>query len=167
LRNGLLDRIAGIKYFNVYGPGETHKADQRSMVHKAFEQIRDTGEVRLFKSYRDEYADGEQLRDFLYVRDAVEVTLFFRDHPDVSGLFNCGTGQARTWNDLAAAAFSAMDCEPHIEYIEMPEALQGKYQYYTQADMDKLRTAGFDKPFCSLEEGIRTYIQDDLLPEKS
>jgi len=162
LRHGLLDRIAGLKYFNVYGPGENHKAEMRSMVNKAFAQIHDDGEVRLFKSYRPEFGDGEQVRDFVYVQDAVDVTLFCGENPAASGLFNCGTGQARSWNDLARATFTAMGLEPNIDYIEMPPALRGKYQYFTQAEMGKLRAVGYEKAFTSLEDGIREYVQDHL-----
>ena len=162
LRHGLLDRIVGLKYFNVFGPREDHKGDMRSVVHKAFGQIRQTGEVRLFKSYRPEYKDGEQERDFIYIKDAVDVTLFFLDQPDVSGLFNCGTGEARTWNGLAKAVFAAMNLEPRITYIEMPESLREKYQYHTQADMDKLRHAGYAQPFTRLEDGVKDYVQNWL-----
>ena len=165
LKNNLLNRIAGLKYFNVYGPGEAHKNDMRSVVHKAFGQIRETGQVRLFKSCRPEYGDGQQVRDFIYVRDAVAVTLYLADHPDVSGLFNCGTGNARSWNDLALAVFSAMDLPPRIEYIDMPENLRAKYQYHTQADMTKLRAAGYDRPFDSLETGITDYVKNHLTNE--
>ena len=152
----------GLKYFNVFGPREDHKGDMRSVVHKAFGQIRQTGEVRLFKSYRPEYKDGEQERDFIYIKDAVDVTLFFLDQPDVSGLFNCGTGEARTWNGLAKAVFAAMNLEPRITYIEMPESLREKYQYHTQADMDKLRHAGYAQPFTRLEDGVKDYVQNWL-----
>ena len=162
LKQGLLDRIAGLKYFNVYGPREEHKGDMRSVVHKAYHQIRETGEVRLFRSYRPEYSDGEQVRDFICVRDAVAVTLFFLDNHDVSGLFNCGTGAARTWNDLVKAVFSAMKRPPKIVYVDMPEALRPKYQYHTQADLAKLRAAGYGVPFTPLEEGIREYVQGYL-----
>jgi ADP-L-glycero-D-manno-heptose 6-epimerase len=162
LRHGLLKKIAGLKYFNVYGPGEDHKGDMRSVVHKAYGQIRETGQVRLFKSYKPEYRDGEQVRDFVYVQDAVNVTLFCGENAKPSRLFNCGTGQARSWHDLARAAVAAMGREPKIEYIEMPETLRGKYQYFTQADMGKLRAAGYDRPFTALEDGIREYVQGYL-----
>jgi ADP-L-glycero-D-manno-heptose 6-epimerase len=163
LREGLLhSAIAGLKYFNVYGPYEDHKGEMRSVVHKAFGQIRDTGAVKLFKSHRPEFADGEQQRDFLYVADAVDVTLWLADHRDVCGLFNCGSGAARSWNDLAHAVFAAMDREPDIRYIDMPESLRGKYQYFTQADMTKLRAAGYSRPPTSLEDGIRDYVQSYL-----
>ncbi len=159
LRNGWLGRIAGLKYFNVYGPGEDHKGDMRSVIHKAYGQIQDTGKVRLFKSYKPEYADGEQVRDFVYVKDAVDVTLFCGENEKASGLFNCGTGRARSWNDLAKAVFAALGKEPDIEYIEMPETLREKYQYFTEAEMDKLRAVGYDRPFTALEDGVRDYVE--------
>ncbi len=159
LRNGLFDRIVGLKYFNVYGPYEDHKREMRSVVHKAYHQVIESGQVTLFKSYRPEYADGEQQRDFVFVEDAVDVTLYFMDRRDAGGLFNCGTGTARTWNDLARAVFVAMDRPCDIRYIDMPEALRGKYQYFTQADGAKLRAAGYDREFTSLESGVRQYIQ--------
>ena len=162
LRHGLLDRIVGLKYFNVYGPGEYHKSDMRSVVIKAYEQIRDGGTVRLFKSYREDYADGEQLRDFLYVKDAVDVTIFFMDHTDKNGIFNVGSGRARTWNDLALAVFSAMQRKPSIEYIDMPPGLSAKYQYRTEADISRLRKAGYSREFISLEDGINDYITNYL-----
>ncbi|NCC50192.1 MAG: ADP-glyceromanno-heptose 6-epimerase [Spartobacteria bacterium] len=165
LRYHVLDHVAGIKYFNVYGPGEAHKEDMRSVVHKAYGQIRDTGQVRLFKSCKPEYGDGEQVRDFLYVKDAVDLTLFFHDHPEVSGLFNCGAGQARSWNDLVKAVFAAMEREPAIDYIDMPAHLRDKYQYFTQADMQKVHAAGYTQPFATLEDGIRDYVQNYLVPE--
>ena len=163
LRNGVLGRIAGLKYFNVYGPGEDHKGDMRSVINKAYHQIRETGEVKLFKSYKPEYKDGEQLRDFVYVKDAVAVTLFLHDQADVSGLFNCGTGKARTWNDLVKATFKAMGMEPKIAYIDMPESLHAKYQYRTEADMAKLRDAGYEDEFTSLEHGVADYVKNWLM----
>lgn len=163
-REGLFDRIVGLKYFNVFGPCEDHKGEMRSMVHKAYGQIVSTGRVRLFKSHRPGYGDGEQLRDFVYVKDAVEVTLFFEDHSQVSGLFNCGTGRARSWNDLMNALFAAMGRPPEIEYIDMPESLRNQYQYFTQADGAKLRSAGYDRPFTPLEEAVRDYVTTYLDP---
>ncbi len=159
---GHLERIVGLKYFNVYGPWENHKGDMRSVVHKAFHQIRDTGELRLFQSHRPDYADGEQVRDFVYVADAVAVTLFFHDHPECSGLYNCGTGQARTWLDLGRAVFAAMDREPRIRMVPMPEALRANYQYHTQAQIEKLRAAGYRPAFTSIEDGVREYVRNDL-----
>ncbi len=162
LRNGVLGRIAGLKYFNVYGPGEDHKGDMRSVIHKAHGQIRETGAVKLFKSYRPDYKDGEQVRDFVYVKDAVDVTLFCGENPQASGLFNCGTGRARSWSDLAKAVFAALGLEPRIEYIDMPVSLRGKYQYFTQAEMGKIRAAGYARAFTALEDGIREYVRDHL-----
>jgi ADP-L-glycero-D-manno-heptose 6-epimerase len=157
-RNKYFDKVVGLKYFNVFGPFEDHKGDMRSMVNKAYSQIKDTGKVQLFRSYRPDYADGEQLRDFIYVKDAVDVTLHFLENRNVAGLFNCGTGQARSWKDLMNAVFEAMDIAPQIEFIDMPETLRDKYQYFTQADTTKLRSAGYTAPFTSLEAGVRDYI---------
>ncbi len=165
LRHGLFDRIVGLKYFNVFGPYEDHKGDMRSVVQKSFHQIRETGKVSLFRSHRADYGDGEQKRDFIYVRDAVDVTLHFIEHRDRGGLLNCGTGQARTWKDLALAVFAAMGREPRIEFIDMPEALRGKYQYFTQADVAKLRKAGYTRPFTTLEESVRDYVHRHLAHE--
>ena len=161
-RAGLLKSVVGLKYFNVFGPNEYHKADMRSFIIKAFEQINASGKVRLFKSYKPEYADGEQLRDFIYVKDAVDMTLFFYDNPKLSGLYNLGTGRARTWNDLVNAVFAAMDKESNIEYIEMPESMRNQYQYFTQADTTKLREVGYDKELTSLEDAIKDYVQNYL-----
>jgi len=161
-RTGLLKKIVGLKYFNVFGPNEYHKADMRSFCIKAFEQITSTGKVRLFKSYKPEYADGEQKRDFIYVKDAVDMTLFFYDEPQLSGLFNIGTGKARSWNDLVKAVFAAMGKEPNIEYIEMPESIRNQYQYFTEADITKLCKAGYDKEIIPLEDAIKDYVQSYL-----
>ena len=167
LRQGLFNRransIVGLKYFNVFGPYEDHKGDMRSVVSKSFGQILRAGRVALFKSYRPEYADGEQKRDFIYVKDAVDVTLSFIEHRAAGGLFNCGTGIARTWVDLATAVFTAMGKPVEIDFIDMPEALKGKYQYFTEAEMAKLRAAGYTKPFTTLEDGVRDYIQNYYL----
>ena len=161
-RAGLLSKIVGLKYFNVFGPNEYHKGDMMSFVVKAFEQIRTTGKVRLFKSYQPEYADGEQVRDFLYVKDAVNMTLFFFDNPYINGIFNIGTGETRTWNDLVIAVFVGMGRKPNIEYIEMPTSIRNQYQYFTQADLSKLRKAGYSKQTTPLEDAIRDYIQNYL-----
>lgn len=161
LGNGLFDRIAGMKYFNVYGPREAHKGDMRSMVHKAFGQVLSRGWLELFKSDRPEYPDGGQKRDFVYVRDAVGATLFMADHPEIGGLFNCGTGRARTWNDLANAVFKALGRPADIRYIDMPATLKGKYQYFTQADTSKLRAAGYAEPFMDLEEAVADYARKE------
>lgn len=159
MRQGLFDRVVALKYFNVFGPYEDHKGDMRSVVSKSWQQITKTGKVQLFKSYRPEYADGEQMRDFIYVKDAVDITLFFALETKTGGLFNCGSGKARTWKDLVTAVYSAMGLPPDIEFIAMPEQLRGKYQYFTEADMTKLRMAGYAKPLTSLEAGVAEYIQ--------
>jgi ADP-L-glycero-D-manno-heptose 6-epimerase len=161
-RAGLLKKIIGLKYFNVFGPNEYHKGNMMSFVVKAFEQIKATGKVRLFKSYEPEYADGEQVRDFLYVKDAVNMTLFFFDNPYINGIFNIGTGETRTWKDLVVAVFVAMGRKPDIEYIEIPAAIRNQYQYFTQADLSKLHRAGYNKLITPLEEAIRDYIQNYL-----
>ena len=163
LKNKHLDRMAGIKFFNVYGPNEYHKNEMRSVVHKAFMQIRDSGKVRLFKSYLPEYADGEQQRDFLYVIDAVNLLWWFLQNPQINGIFNAGSGEARTWNSLVRAIFAALNQEVQIEYIEMADTLRRQYQYYTRADMKKLRDSGFDGSFHSLEDGVRDYVRSYLL----
>ena len=160
--SGLLGSIVGLKYFNVFGPNEYHKAHMRSFVIKAFEQINSKGRVGLFKSYNSDYADGEQKRDFLYIKDAVDMTLFFLDNPDKNGTFNIGSGKARTWNDLAKAIFAAMQKTLSIDYIEMPPILRGNYQYFTEADMKKLKKAGYKKKPTSLEETTKDYIQNYL-----
>jgi len=136
-------------------------------VHKSYEQIKSTGIVRLFKSYRPEYADGEQLRDFIFVKDAVAMTLYFIENRTTSGLFNCGTGQARSWKALATAVFAAMDIPPSIEYVEMPESLRGKYQYFTQAQMARMRAAGYSAPFTPLEDGVKEYVTGYLALRKN
>ena len=161
-REGLLGELASLKFFNVYGPNEYHKGDMRSVVCKAFKQIRETGRLKLFRSYRPEYPDGGQQRDFLYVKDAVAVMLWLLDHPEVNGIFNVGAGVARTWNDLASAVFAAMDREPAVDYVDMPGTLRGKYQYFTEAKMARLRGAGYDTPFHSLEEGVADYVRGYL-----
>jgi ADP-L-glycero-D-manno-heptose 6-epimerase len=162
-RNGLLEKIVGLKYFNVFGPNEYHKAEMRSFVLKAFEQINATGKVRLFKSHRADYKDGEQKRDFLYVKDAVDMTLFFLDNPKTAGIYNLGAGAARTWNDLAKAIFAAMGKSPNIEYIDMPDSVRNQYQYFTEADISKLRSAGYKKPITSLEDSVKDYITNYLV----
>ena len=162
LRQGWLDRIVGLKFFNVFGPFEDHKGSMRSLVHKAYGEIGATGKLRLFKSYRPEYPDGGQVRDFVYVRDVVAEILFFHDHPERNGIFNCGTGRARSWVDLARAVFAAMGLPERIEFIEMPEELRGHYQYFTEADMAKTRAAGFDHAFLTLEEAVSDYVSNYL-----
>lgn len=155
---GAMGRLASLKFFNVFGPNEYHKGDMSSVIYKAFFQVRDTGRIRLFKSYREGYADGGQMRDFVYVKDCAEIIAWLVEHPEVNGLFNVGTGRARTWNDLAASVFSAMGVAPRVEYIDMPESLRDRYQYFTQAETGKLESAGCPVAYTSLAEGARDYI---------
>jgi ADP-L-glycero-D-manno-heptose 6-epimerase len=161
-REGVLDRAVGIKYFNVFGPNEDHKGDMRSVVVKGYEQIVRTGTLQLFASYRSGIPDGEQTRDFLYVKDAVAITAFLGRSRSAAGLFNVGAGVARTWNDLGRAIFAALDRPARIEYIPMPDILREKYQYRTQATIDRLRAAGYDAPIASLEESVRDYVRNHL-----
>lgn len=165
-REGWLPSIVGLKYFNVYGPNEDHKADMRSLVHKACGQILATGKVQLFKSHRPDYKDGEQMRDFLYVKDAIRMTLHLAETPSAGGLFNLGSGKAHTWVELATAIFTALGKQPNIEFIDMPEHLQSKYQYYTCADIAKLRASGFTQEITALTEAVRDYVQGYLVPDK-
>jgi ADP-L-glycero-D-manno-heptose 6-epimerase len=162
-REGLLERAVGLKYFNVYGPNEDHKGTMRSVVAKAYEQIRARGTIELFRSYREGIADGEQSRDFLYVKDAAAVTTFLARTPSAGGLFNVGAGIDRTWNDLAAAVFAALDLPARIEYVDMPEELRGKYQYRTVADVSKLRAAGWEQPATPLERAVDDYVRNYLV----
>jgi len=157
-RAGIFDRIVCLKFFNVFGPNEYHKGDMMSVICKAHKQIGQTGAMRLFKSYRPEYPDGGQMRDFVYIKDCVDILWWLLENPQVNGVFNVGTGIARTWNDLARAVFAAMGKAPNISYIDMPEAIRDKYQYRTQADMDKLRAAGYTAPLTSLEDAARDYV---------
>ncbi len=166
LRHGLFDRIVGLKYFNVFGPNEYHKGDMRSVVLKGFEQISASGKMKLFKSYRPEYKDGEQVRDFVYVKDAVDMTLFFLENKDIGGLFNVGSGVANTWNKLAAAIFGSLGQAANIEYVEMPESIRDKYQYRTTADMSKIRSVGYSKPVTGLNEAVADYVRNYLVPGK-
>ena len=163
---GFLHRITGLKYFNVFGPNENHKGDMRSVVHKSFGQIAATGSARLFKSYRSEYADGEQCRDFLYVKDAVAATLFLAENA-AGGLFNIGSGVPNTWNHLVASIFAALGRPQRIEYVEMPETLRPKYQYFTRAKIDKLRAAGYSRQFTPLPEAVADYVRNYLVPGRS
>lgn len=165
LRNNLSQKMVGIKFFNVFGPNEYHKDDMVSVVFKAFCQIKKTGKVKLFKSYKPKYKDGEQVRDFIYVKDCVEAMWWFLKNREVNGIFNLGTGKARSWNDLAKAVFSAMGREPNIEYIEMPETIKPKYQYFTEAKMEKFYSSGCPVRFRSLEDGIKDYVINYLQQE--
>jgi ADP-L-glycero-D-manno-heptose 6-epimerase len=162
-KNSAFDKIVGLKYFNVYGPNEYHKSDMRSVIHKAFEQINDSGKVKLFKSLNSKYKDGEQLRDFIYIKDAVDMTLYFLDKPNVNGLYNLGTGKARTWTDLVSTIFKSLNKTPTIEYVDLPEHLREKYQYFTEANMGKIKKAGYNAPITSLEDGVTDYVKNYLL----
>jgi len=166
-RQGWLDRIVALKYFNVFGPNENHKGDMRSVVCKSYKQALDTGVIQLFKSYRPEFADGEPRRDFHYVKDAVDMTLHLAANPAANGIFNIGSGKAHTWNELARAVFGALGREPRIEYIDMPEAIRDKYQYFTQADISKLLSTGYSQPVTPLEDAVRDYVVHYLIPGRS
>jgi len=165
IRKGLIDRMVGVKFFNVFGPNEYHKDDMTSVVFKSFQQIQDTGRVRLFKSHHPDYADGGQKRDFVYVKDCVEVLWELVRKREVNGIFNLGTGRARTWNDLVNAVFAAMNLPPHIDYIDMPGSLRGQYQYFTEARMEKLRTTGVETNFSPLEDTVADYVKNHLQAE--
>ncbi len=162
LQSGASKKMAGLKFFNVYGPNEYHKGDMTSVIAKAFQQIGATGKLKLFKSYRPDYSDGEQKRDFIYVKDCCDVMSWLLANPHVCGVFNLGTGKCRSWNDLAQSVFAAMGKRTNIEYIDMPDVLQSRYQYFTEAKMDKLKLAGYAKPFTSLEDGVDDYVKNYL-----
>lgn len=154
---------AGLKFFNVYGPNEYHKGRMASVIWHSFLQIQEKGFVKLFKSHRPDFKDGQQLRDFIYVKDLLNVIEWLMDHQPSSGLYNLGTGQARSFDDLVKATFAALGKEAVIEYIDMPEDIRDTYQYFTEADMKKLHSAGYALPFFSLEEGINDYVQEYLI----
>jgi ADP-L-glycero-D-manno-heptose 6-epimerase len=166
IRNGLSDKIAGVKYFNVYGPNEYHKGDMRSVVDKAYDQINETGRVKLFKSENPLYKDGEQKRDFIYIKDAVEMTLFFLFNKDKNGIFNVGSGKARTWNALVKSIFNAIGKPINIDYVELPDHLKTKYQYFTEANISKIKKAGYTHSLFSLEDGVTDYVKNYLLHNK-
>jgi ADP-L-glycero-D-manno-heptose 6-epimerase len=156
---GVLQQMVGLKYFNVYGPNEAHKADMRSLVHKAYGQILETGAVKLFRSHRPDYRDGEQQRDFLYIKDAIAMTLHLAMTPTAGGLYNIGSGVAHSWLELTGALFAALDRPPHIEFIDMPESIRAKYQYHTRADIGKLRGAGYAAPVTPLGDAVADYAR--------
>jgi ADP-L-glycero-D-manno-heptose 6-epimerase len=149
---------AGLKFFNVYGPGEASKGDMRSVALKLYETLSAGGRATLFRSHNDQYADGGQLRDFVYVADCAAVVLWMLEQDRFSGLYNLGTGKARSFLDLAKAVFEAMELKPEITYVDMPEAIRDRYQYFTEAKMDRLRQAGYGAPFASVEEGVADYV---------
>jgi ADP-L-glycero-D-manno-heptose 6-epimerase len=161
-RQGYLKEIVGLKYFNVYGPNEYHKGDMRSIVNKSFDLIKEKGYARLFRSYSDKYPDGGQQRDFIYVKDAVDMTLFFGENPALCGIYNVGTGKANSFNDLIKPIFKAMNIPENIEYFDMPEVLRGKYQDFTQADISKIRNAGYKKPITDISDAVTDYISNYL-----
>ena len=158
LKNKLEKEFVGFKFFNVYGPNEGHKDDMRSMVNKGYKQIKETGKLKLFKSHKPEYKDGGQKRDFVYVKDVVDIVYYFLENSNKRGIFNLGTGKAHSWNELANALFSALGLKPKVEYIDMPEVLRGKYQYFTEADLTKLRNAECNHNFFKLEDSVKDYV---------
>jgi ADP-L-glycero-D-manno-heptose 6-epimerase len=153
---------AGLKFFNVYGPNEYHKGRMASVIWHAFNQIKDNGSLKLFKSHRNDFKDGEQMRDFIYVKDLIQVCVFLMEHRKNSGIYNLGTGKARSFNDLGKATFRALGLEPNLTYIDTPVDIRDKYQYFTEANMNKLRSIGYTIPFTSLEEGVNEYVKDYL-----
>jgi ADP-L-glycero-D-manno-heptose 6-epimerase len=155
---------AGMKFFNVYGPNEFHKDRMASVIFHAFNQIKMMGKTKLFRSHRPDFEDGKQLRDFIYVKDVVDVLYFMMEKKPQSGLFNLGTGKARSFLDLATSVFHSMNIEPNIEFIDTPVDIRDKYQYFTEADMTKLKSAGYEKAFFELEQGIEEYVQGYLIP---
>lgn len=165
LSNAAKEEVVGLRYFNVFGPNEYHKEDMRSVALKAFEQISEGGKVQLFKSHHPDFADGEQKRDFIYVKDCAKISTWFLDKPDVKGIFNVGTGEAGTWLELTRAVFSAMDKKESIEFIDMPMHLRGKYQYFTEAEISKLRSVGYTESFTSLGDAVKDYVQNYLLTD--
>jgi ADP-L-glycero-D-manno-heptose 6-epimerase len=163
-QRGILGKIAGVKFFNIFGPNEDHKGEMRSLVNKAYGQIAETGEIRLFRSYRPDYADGEQKRDFLYVKDAVDMTLHIAATDGANGLFNVGSGEANTWIDLANAVFAALGKPANIRFIDMPEDLRARYQYFTQADIARVRESGYTAPITPLVDAVGDYVKNYLVP---
>jgi ADP-L-glycero-D-manno-heptose 6-epimerase len=166
MRAGVLDKVASLKYFNVFGPNEYHKGEMRSLVLKAYEQITGSGRIMLFRSYRHDYADGEQVRDFIYVKDVVDMTLYFLTNHLANGIFNIGSGRASSWNELAEAIFKSVGKPPCIEYIDMPESIREKYQYYTCADISKLRGCGYESAIRELKYAVEDYVKNYLINRK-
>ncbi|MCI0449949.1 MAG: ADP-glyceromanno-heptose 6-epimerase [Chlorobi bacterium] len=170
VENNLHEKFVGLKYFNVFGPNENHKGDMRSMVNKAYGQIMQNGKLKLFKSLKRDYKDGEQKRDFIYVKDAVDMTLYFDPltaaGKDLTGIYNIGSGTASTWLELAGAIFTALDKVPMIEFIDMPENIKNQYQYYSKANISKLREAGYSKSCMNLKDSVKDYVQNYLMKDK-
>ena len=165
IREKRIDGIASVKFFNVYGPNEYHKGDMKSVICKVYADIQNGLHIRLFKSDHPDYGDGESMRDFVYVKDCVNVLWWLLQHPEVNGIFNIGSGKARSWNDLAHAVYAAMEKTPVIEYFEMPAQLKGKYQYFTEAEMSWKDKMGCDIRFHTLEEGVADYIRNYLMKD--
>lgn len=163
LKHGLEKKITSFRFFNVYGPNEYHKGAMRSMVHKGFEQVQAEGKLRLFRSYKKEFPDGGQKRDFIYVKDAVDAMLWFYEHPEIKGIYNLGTGKAQNWNDLARALFKSCEKPENIEYIEMPDNIRNQYQYFTEADQKKFKATGCPVSFKDLDAGVADYVKNHLL----
>ncbi|MCX7957032.1 MAG: ADP-glyceromanno-heptose 6-epimerase [Endomicrobia bacterium] len=164
--NGLLDKIVGLKYFNVYGPNEYHKQEMRSFVLKAYEQIKTTGKVKLFKSYEDGFKDGEQLRDFIYIKDAINMTYWFYENKNISGIFNIGSGETHSFNQMVNAVFRVLGIKVEIEYIDMPQEIKNQYQYYTKAEMIKLFNVGYNKKITNFELAIEEYVKKYIVENK-
>ncbi|HMD00587.1 MAG TPA: NAD-dependent epimerase/dehydratase family protein, partial [Ferruginibacter sp.] len=157
---------AGLKFFNVYGPNEYHKARMASVIFHSFNQIKKSGRVKLFRSHRPECNDGEQLRDFIYVKDVIKVCYWLMENQPVSAIYNLGTGKARSFNDLVKSTYAGVDMQPEIDYIDIPEDIRDKYQYFTEATMDKLRNTGYKDEFYSLEDGVGDYVRNYLSPNR-
>ena len=157
---------AGLKFFNVYGPNESHKGRMASVVWHAYKQIQETGKMRLFRSHHPDFKDGEQMRDFIYVQDVLEILIFLMHHRKSSGIYNVGTGQARTFLDLVKAVFLALDKQEYIEFIDTPQDIRDKYQYFTEASMERLKSIGYGFPFTSLEKGVSDYVTNFLVKKE-
>ena len=163
IENNYDEECTGFKFFNVFGPNEYHKGEMASLIYKAYHQVLESGELKLFKSYNPDYKDGESLRDFIYVNDCVDVLMWSLHNRNVKGIFNLGTGKARSWNDLASALFVAMGKNEKVKYVDMPENIRNAYQYFTEAEMGKLHKAGYSKPFTELEDAVKDYVQGYLM----
>ncbi len=167
INNGLTKSVVGLRFFNVFGPNEYHKGKMSSLIYRAFPMAKKEGVVRLFKSYKKDFADGEQKRDFIYVKDIVPVVNFLLENKKVSGILNLGSGQARTFNELAVTILNSLGKKDKIEYVDMPEEIKNKYQYFTEADTSSLRSSGYKKEFMSLENSVSDYVQNYLVPGKN